>query len=226
MRIVQNMDASASDDSISDSGGNRSRSRSISTNTRNPDKAQQSASVGDIPAQPCIHDSDFNKEGKEKRLSSFLYGLSVFLGIGAAVKSVLREDASPHYLFESLGFEYAPLSWTLICYLCGACLYMPLPLLLVISLAELVQQHGRCLAQFCRAVVSVASGERASDMISRRKLALMSTLSSIHMVFAAVRPLVMRFVFFIVSFCFTSTCLRIAVTGMCQEQPEVQLVQQ
>ena len=160
--------------------------------------------------------SDTSTSSPDGQVYRFLNVFSVFLGVGAGVNTLLRDSASPQYLFEALGFSCGPLSWTALCYICGLCLYLPLPLLLLLSVAELLQHRGSRLKELWKATAKLALGPRRAAL----GLALPHTITSVQWLLAALRPLLMRFVFFIISFCIAIAILRTAsaAAGCCPQQ--------
>ena len=148
---------------------------------------------------------------------------AVCLGIGAAVNTMLREEASPRRLFEALGFPYGPASWTVLCWVCGVLLYLPLPLLLLLSLAEQLSEHSSSSISklerlFWAATKLFSPSPQADDSQARRPGLLRLSSAAAANTAVAAQPHLVRLSVFIVSFCCTITLLRVvaAAAGCCQ----------
>ncbi|CDJ69241.1 hypothetical protein, conserved [Eimeria necatrix] len=212
MRIVQGIGAAAASNTSTgeQSNQNEPRERAGVDAGRGVPKSAAELNVADSSSSSI-------SRGTTRSMRTWLDLLCAFLGVGAAVNTILREEASPYYLFEALGFPYGPTSWTVLCAICSALLYLPLPLLLVLSVADQLQQHGSTPGDIWRGTAKLLASPVGPSHGSQRPWLLRAVVAAPKAA-AAVKPHLLRCSFFFVSFCFATTTLRIAAwaAGCCQ----------
>lgn len=219
MRIVQGMETAASASSIrncTDPRNNQEGCQDVGPS----DPARLPSPGADLQASSSSSNNKSNASRLKQRVDLF----AVCLGIGAGVNTMLREEVSPHRLFEALGFPYGPASWSVLCWICGMLLYLPLPLVLVVSLTEQLSRNcnssinGSIKGFLCAAAnrISPAPQAGSSDGPRPRKLQLIFAAAARTAV--AAQPHFTRLSLFLVAFCCTTTLVRIlaAVGGCCK----------
>ncbi|CDJ41697.1 hypothetical protein, conserved [Eimeria tenella] len=212
MRIVQGIDTAAAS-SIStgeQSNRNEPQERAGVDAGRGVPKSAAQINVADTSSKSISRSTTRN-------MGTWLDLFCAFVGVGAAVNTILQEEASPYYLFEALGFPYGPTSWTVLCAICSALLYLPLPLLLLLSVSGQLQQQRGSPGDIWRGTAKLFASPVAPSHGSQRPWLLRAVIAAPKAA-AAVKPHLLRFSFFFVSFCFVTTTLRIAAwaAGCCQ----------